>query len=37
MRSFLNRRVFGLVASGSCVTALGGGVAFCQDDVAQSK
>ncbi|MFO0086254.1 MAG: hypothetical protein ACK52L_10295, partial [Pirellula sp.] len=37
MRSFLNRRVFGFVASGGCVTALGGGVAFGQDDVAKSK
>jgi hypothetical protein len=37
MRSYFNRRVFGLVASGSCVTALGGGVAFGQDDVAKGK
>jgi hypothetical protein len=37
MRSFLNRRVFGFGASGGCVTAAGGGVAFGQDDVAKSK
>lgn len=37
MRSFFNRRVFGLAASGSCITALGSGLAFGQDDEAKRK
>jgi hypothetical protein len=37
MRSFFNRRVFGIAASGSCITALGSGLAIGQDDEAKRK